>query len=152
MAPAVLIQNLQKRYGSVEALKDVPSGRTREIFGLLGPNGAGKTTTLRILCTLSTPDAGQVEVSGIPLWITPAARQRLAMWPEVVLDKVLTGRELLQQAALYHLPSAVGKERINTVLALLSLEEWADKRIGTYSGVCANALTWQRACFMPRMS
>jgi len=63
------------------------------------------------------------------------------MWLRKVLDKVLTGRELLQlQAALYHLPSAVGKERINTVLALLSLEEWADKRIGTYSGVCANVI------------
>ena len=138
MAPAVLIQNLQKRYGSVEALKDVSFQiEPGEIFGLLGPNGAGKTTSLRILCTLSTPDAGHVEVSGISVVDNPrAARQRLGyVAQEVALDKILTGRELLQlQAALYHLPSAVGKERISTVLALLSLEEWADKRIGTYSG------------------
>ena len=138
MAPAVLIQNLQKRYGNVEALKDVSfQVEPGEIFGLLGPNGAGKTTSLRILCTLSTPDAGRVEVSGISVVDNPrAARQRLGyVAQEVALDKILTGRELLQlQAALYHLPSAVGKERINTVLALLSLEEWADKRIGTYSG------------------
>ncbi len=138
MAPAVLIQNLQKRYGNVEALKDVSfQVEPGEIFGLLGPNGAGKTTSLRILCTLSTPDAGRVEVSGISVVDNPrAARQRLGyVAQEVALDKILTGRELLQlQAALYHLPSAVGKQRINTVLALLSLEEWADKRIGTYSG------------------
>ncbi|MGC9528152.1 MAG: ATP-binding cassette domain-containing protein, partial [Limnospira sp.] len=58
MTPAVLIENLQKRYGSVEAVKDVSlEVRPGEIFGLLGPNGAGKTTTLRSLCTLITPDA-----------------------------------------------------------------------------------------------
>ena len=48
MAPAILIENLQKRYGSVEAVKDVSFKiEPGEIFGLLGPNGAGKTTTLR---------------------------------------------------------------------------------------------------------
>lgn len=138
MAPAVLIQNLKKRYGSVEAVKDVSfQVQPGEIFGLLGPNGAGKTTTLRILCTLATPDAGRVEVSGISVVDNPrAARQRLGyVAQEVALDKVLTGRELLQLgAALYHLPKSVAQERINTVLSLLGLEEWADKRSGTYSG------------------
>ena len=52
MAPTVLIENLQKRYGSVEAVKNVSfQVEPGEIFGLLGPNGAGKTTTLRALCT-----------------------------------------------------------------------------------------------------
>jgi len=138
MASAVLIQNLKKRYGSLEAVKDVSfQVEPGEIFGLLGPNGAGKTTTLRVLCTLTTPDAGRVEVSGISVVENPkAARQRLGyVAQEVALDKVLTGRELLQlQAALYHLPSAVGKERIHQVLGLLGLEEWAGKRTGTYSG------------------
>jgi ABC-2 type transport system ATP-binding protein len=138
MPPAVLVQNLQKRYGSVAAVKDVSfQVEPGEIFGLLGPNGAGKTTTLRILCTLSTPDVGRVEVSGISVVDNPrAARQRLGyVAQEVALDKVLTGRELLQlQAALYHLPSAAAKERINQVLNLLNLQEWADTRTGTYSG------------------
>ena len=63
MAPAVLIENLQKRYGSVEAVKDVSlQVEPGTIFGLLGPNGAGKTTTIRCLCTLTTPDAGRIEV------------------------------------------------------------------------------------------
>jgi ABC-2 type transport system ATP-binding protein len=138
MAAAVLIENLKKRYGTVEAVKDgsfkVEPG---EIFGLLGPNGAGKTTTLRALCTLTTPDAGIIEVSGISVINNPrAARKRLGyVAQEVALDKVLTGRELLQlQAALYHLPGAVGKQRVNTVLELLGLQEYADKKTGTYSG------------------
>ncbi|BAY32718.1 ABC transporter-related protein [Nostoc carneum NIES-2107] len=138
MAPAVLIQNLQKRYGTVEAVKDVSfQVEPGEIFGLLGPNGAGKTTTLRALCTLTTPDAGKIEVSGISVLDNPrVARQKLGyVAQEVALDKVLTGKELLQlQAALYHLPSAVGKQRIETVLDLLNLQEYANKKTGTYSG------------------
>lgn len=138
MAPAVLIQNLQKRYGNVEAVKNVSfQVEPGEIFGLLGPNGAGKTTTLRILSTLSTPDAGVVEVSGISVLDNPrAARQRLGyVAQEVALDKVLTGRELLQlQASLYHLPGAIARQRIDTVLELLGLQEYADKKTGTYSG------------------
>ena len=138
MAAAVLIENLKKRYGTVEAVKDVSfKVEPGEIFGLLGPNGAGKTTTLRSLCTLTTPDAGIIEVSGISVINNPrAARKRLGyVAQEVALDKVLTGRELLQlQAALYHLPGAVGKQRVNTVLELLGLQEYADKKTGTYSG------------------
>jgi ABC-2 type transport system ATP-binding protein len=54
---------------------------------------------------------------------------------EVALDKVLTGRELLQlQAALYHLPNNVAKKRIEDVIETLGLGEWADKKTGTYSG------------------
>ena len=45
MAPAIVIENLKKSYGSTEAVKDVSfQVEPGEIFGLLGPNGAGKTT------------------------------------------------------------------------------------------------------------
>lgn len=138
MAPAVLIENLQKSYGSSVAVKDVSFKiEPGEIFGLLGPNGAGKTTTLRALCTLITPDAGRLEVSGVSVTDQPRiARQRLGyVAQEVALDKVLTGRELLQlQAAIYHIPGKLAKERIDKVIHLLGIEDWADKKTGTYSG------------------
>lgn len=138
MTAAVLIQNLQKRYGKVEAVRDVSFQiESGEIFGLLGPNGAGKTTTLRCLCTLTTPDAGRLEIAGISVTKSPrAARQRLGyVAQEVALDKVLTGRELLQlQAALYHLPSTLIPGRIDAMLSLLDLGNWADQKTGTYSG------------------
>ncbi|MET0096705.1 MULTISPECIES: ABC transporter ATP-binding protein [Limnospira] len=138
MTPAVLIQNLQKRYGSVEAVKDISLEiQPGEIFGLLGPNGAGKTTTLRSLCTLITPDAGKLAVSGISVLEEPKlVRQRLGyVAQEVAIDKVLTGRELLQlQASLYHIPRPRIKDRIETVSNLLGLGEWIDQKTGTYSG------------------
>ena len=138
MAPAVVIEKLQKRYGSVDAVKDVSlTIESGEIFGLLGPNGAGKTTILRCLCTLATPDSGQIEVSGDSVLTHPRlARQRLGyVAQEVALDKVLTGRELLElQAALYHIPRAQIKGRIAQVVSLLSLSEWIDQKTGTYSG------------------
>jgi len=138
MPAAVLINGLQKHYGSIEAVKDVSlTIQPGEIFGLLGPNGAGKTTTIRCLCTLTTPDAGQVEVNGISVLDNPkAARQRLGyIAQEVALDKVLTGRELMQlQADIYHLPPSVGRDRIEQMVALLDLQDWIDQKSGTYSG------------------
>ncbi|MEO0947581.1 MAG: ATP-binding cassette domain-containing protein [Cyanobacteria bacterium J06641_5] len=138
MNPAVLIEGLQKRYGDTPAVEEVSfQVQAGKIFGLLGPNGAGKTTTIRCLCTLTKPDAGRVEVCGVSSVESPrAARQRLGyVAQEVALDKVLTGRELLAlQAALYHLPKAAAKERIERLLDLLGLQDYADKKSGTYSG------------------
>ena len=138
MAPAVLVEQLQKRYGTSEAVKDVSfQVEPGEIFGLLGPNGAGKTTTLRCICTLTAPDAGRVEISGVSVMSEPKmARQLLGyVAQEVALDKVLTGRELLQlQAALYHLPKKAIAPRIDSITERLGLTPWADKKTGTYSG------------------
>lgn len=128
----------KKSYGKVEAVKDVSFQiQPGEIFGLLGPNGAGKTTTLRCLCSLATPDDGTIEVNGVSVQKHPrAARQLLGyIAQEVALDKVLTGRELLQlQAALYHLPAKTIAGQVEKVLTLLDLQSWADTKTGTYSG------------------
>jgi ABC-2 type transport system ATP-binding protein len=138
MAAAVVIKNLSKSYGDVAAVKDISfTVEQGEIFGLLGPNGAGKTTTIRCLCTLAKPDGGKIQVGGVDAIANPkATRRRLGyVAQEVALDKVLTGRELLNlQGALYHLPSKVMKERINQLIEVLGLTDYADKQTGTYSG------------------
>lgn len=138
------LQHLSKRYGGgrksqpVEALDDlclsVPAGC---LYGLLGPNGAGKTTALRILCTLLAPDAGSVQVAGIDALAEPRAVRRLLGYvaQEVALDKILTGRELLQlQGDLYHLRPADRDGRILELIGLLAMDDWIDRRCGTYSG------------------
>jgi len=64
--PIILVDNLFKNYGPVEALRGVsfavPEG---EVFGLLGPNGAGKTTTVEILEGMRVPDRGTARVCGL---------------------------------------------------------------------------------------
>ncbi|MEM8604740.1 MAG: ATP-binding cassette domain-containing protein [Cyanobacteria bacterium P01_H01_bin.121] len=138
MAPAVLVEKLRKSYGSIEAVKDVSfTIEPGEIFGILGPNGSGKTTTLRCLCTLSQPDSGRLLVDDVPVVDHPkAVRQKLGyVAQEVALDKVLTGRELLNlQAALYHLPRAIISDRVTEIAELLGLTDWLDQKTGTYSG------------------
>ena len=138
MTAAVVIEHLKKNYGSIEAVKDISFKiEPGEIFGLLGPNGAGKTTTIRCLCTLAKPDSGKLEVSGVSVCDRPKVARRLLGYvaQEVALDKILTGRELLRlQAALYHLPKASIEDRIDQLLTLLGLAEWADRQTGTYSG------------------
>ncbi len=137
------LQHLSKRYGSrksqpVQALDDlslsVPQGA---LYGLLGPNGAGKTTALRILCTLLAPDAGTVRVNGLDALADPRAvrRQLGYVAQEVAIDKILSGRELLGlQGDLYHLPSSNRDRRIAELIELLGMDDWIDRRCGTYSG------------------
>ncbi|MFN5697778.1 MAG: ATP-binding cassette domain-containing protein [Cyanobacteriota bacterium] len=137
------LQHLSKRYGSrksqpVQALDDlslsVPQGA---LYGLLGPNGAGKTTALRILCTLLAPDAGTVRVNGLDALADPRAvrRQLGYVAQEVAIDKILSGRELLAlQGDLYHLPSSSRDRRIAELIELLGMDDWIDRRCGTYSG------------------
>ena len=138
MSPAVRVEHLKKRYGAIEAVKDISfSVQPGEIFGLLGPNGAGKTTTIRCICTLAKPDSGTLEIEGVSVIEQPKLARRLLGYvaQEVALDKILTGRELLQlQADLYHLSPNQSKERIQLLLELLKLSDYAEQKTGTYSG------------------
>jgi ABC-2 type transport system ATP-binding protein len=65
----IRVRNLYKRYGSFVANHnlsfDVYNG---EIFGFLGANGAGKTTAMRILCGLSSPSSGEINVAGFDVY------------------------------------------------------------------------------------
>ena len=65
MTTAIDFQNVVKRYGKVEALRDVSFSVNRgEMFGLIGPDGAGKTTAIRAICGLMHIDAGSIHVLG----------------------------------------------------------------------------------------
>ena len=62
---AIEVRNVSKRYGKVQALRDVSFDvKEGEIFGLIGPDGAGKTSLFRILATLILADRGEAAVCG----------------------------------------------------------------------------------------
>ena len=132
------LRQLSKTYGAVTALSNldlsVPEGC---LYGLLGPNGAGKTTTLRILATLLAPDGGSVQVDGVDALKHPREVRRLLGYvaQEVAIDKILSGRELLQlQGDLYHLKRTDRDHRIDDLIDRLGMDPWIDRRCGTYSG------------------
>ena len=57
MMDAIVVNNVSKSYGKVQALNDVSFAVDKgEVFGLIGPDGAGKTSMFRILCSLLLPD------------------------------------------------------------------------------------------------
>ena len=132
------LRNISKTYGNVTALHEldltVPEGC---LYGLLGPNGAGKTTAMRILATLLAPEQGSVHVDGVDALADPRAVRRLLGYvaQDVAIDKILSGRELLQlQGDLYHLRRGHRDERIADLIRRLDMADWIDRRCGTYSG------------------
>src|SRR5690606_29525843 len=64
--PMIVVQDLVKRYGDLEAVRGIHfEVREGEIFGLLGPNGAGKTTTIKMVLRLIFPSAGSIRIFGV---------------------------------------------------------------------------------------
>jgi ABC-2 type transport system ATP-binding protein len=141
-APAILAEGLVKHYeggdGDVEAVRGVDLAvRAGEIFGFLGPNGAGKSTTVRMLTTLLTITAGRAEVAGADVAREPdAARRRIGVaLQEAGLDPRQTGRELLVlHGQLFGLDKDAAKARADELIALVELEDAADRVIKGYSG------------------
>ena len=120
-----------------------------EIFGLLGPNGAGKTTTMKMLSTLLEPTAGTIHVLGIDVAKEPRkvrARLGAMLSGERSLYWKLTGRENLEYfAALYHVPPAETKARIERSLEAVKLLDRADDYVERYSTGMRQRLALARA-------
>ena len=137
LPPALAIRGLVRRYGAFTAVDGldlvVPPGA---IVGFLGPNGAGKTTTLRCCAGLIRPHAGTIAIAGHASDREPlAARAALGFVPDrPFLYERLTGIEFLEfVAALYDVPPASARTRVEDLIAQLELDTAAGDRIETYS-------------------
>jgi len=136
---AIKAKGLVKRYSEeVLAVDRVDlSIQYNVIYALLGPNGAGKTTTISLLTTLIEPTDGSAKVVGFDV-VRQAGevRRRIGVtFQEMVLDTELTGRQVLDyHGRLYHQGKAARKTKIAELLALVEMEEAADRRVSTYSG------------------
>lgn len=133
----IKISNLRKRFGSLEALKNldlhVPSGR---IFVFLGPNGAGKTTTLKMTVGLMRPDHGEVLINGHDIHKTPlAAKKNIGYVPDEphLYDK-LTGREFLEMVGrLYGLEYDQAKKKSDYWIERMGMNDYIDDLAEGYS-------------------
>ena len=135
---AISARGLVKTFGDMRAVDgidlDVPRGM---IFAILGPNGAGKTTLMRMLATLSRPEAGSATVMGHDLKQAPhEVRAAIAMTGQFAsLDEDLTGREnLVLLARLWGFRGRAAKARADELLAAFDLSEAATKQVKDYSG------------------
>ncbi len=96
--PAIVIEQLHKSYGSIQAVKGISMSVQRsEIFGFLGPNGAGKTTTIRCMLDVIRPTSGRIRVLGLD-----AQRDKLALHQhigylpgDVRLPGNMTGKQVI---------------------------------------------------------
>jgi ABC-2 type transport system ATP-binding protein len=135
---AIVVEGLEKSYGSVRALCGVDfSARTGSVLGLLGPNGAGKTTAVRILATLLKPDGGTARVAGLDTVRDAAAlRAKIGLAGQyAAVDENLTGFENLEMVGrLYHMPRAAARDRAGELLERFDLSEAAKRPVKTYSG------------------
>ena len=132
---AVVVSDLAKSYGAVEAVKGISFAvRTGTTTALLGGNGAGKTTTLSMLLGVLTPSAGRITVLGEPM---PEHRHRVLprmnfTSPYVDLPKRLTvAQNLAVFADLYGLRRA--RERIAEVAEDCDLTALLKRSYGSLS-------------------
>ncbi|MGQ0574770.1 MAG: ABC transporter ATP-binding protein [Pseudonocardia sp.] len=83
-APAVSVRGLVKRYGRVDAVRDLDLDLpAATVLALLGPNGAGKSTTVDVCTGALARDAGEVRVLGVdPAGAPDALRARIGVMPQ----------------------------------------------------------------------
>jgi ABC-2 type transport system ATP-binding protein len=135
---AIVAEDLRKRYKQVQALDGLSfSVRDGEVFGLLGPNGAGKSTTVRVLTTLTQPDAGRALVAGEDVVRHPnRVRSSIGyVAQDSGVDAEATGREnLMLQGRIHGMSGASLRKRVDEVLELVGLADAAERITRGYSG------------------
>ena len=135
----IKVEGLTKVYNhSLKAVDHVNfSVKRGEIFGFLGPNGAGKTTTISMLITVTKPTEGKATVLGDDIAKQSMdVRGAIGVVPqEYTADEDLTGYEnILLCSDLYGIPRSVARKRAMSLLQLVELTNFKDKRVQTYSG------------------
>jgi len=123
---------LTKRFGHVAAVSDlsftVPAGT---VTGFLGPNGAGKTTTLRMLLGLVQPSSGTATINGKRYRDLPHAMATVGTALEAA--SFHPGRTARNHLRVLAAAGGIDRSRVDTVLGLVGLGDYGDRRVGGYS-------------------
>jgi lipooligosaccharide transport system ATP-binding protein len=148
----ITVKNISKTFRHVSAVSDLDfEVEQGTCFGFLGPNGAGKTTMMRMLYGVAARDRdcqGTVDVFGYD-----PAREELAIKylsgvvpQENNLDDELNVlQNLMVYSKFYALPTAVARQRIDSLLAFLELSEKVKAKIRELSGGMKRRLVIARA-------
>jgi len=135
---AIAAIGVTKSYGATHALAGVHlQVSAGQVLALLGPNGAGKTTTVRVLTTLTRPDAGSARVAGYDVVSQRhEVRRRISLTGQSsAVDGLQTGVEnLTMLGRLRGLPSRAARAGAFELLEMFGLADAADRRVAGYSG------------------
>lgn len=135
--PVIRAQGLTKAYGEVRAVRGVSFELSAgEIVGFLGPNGAGKSTIMRMLTGYLLPDAGEVQVAGVPMAPdSMEARRRIGYLPEhtPLYRGMRVDRYLAFVADVHGLSKAEKRKSIERVVEAFGLAGYTRRRIGNLS-------------------
>lgn len=135
---AIKITNLTKRFEDITAVDDLSLEiGWGELFGILGPNGAGKSTTINILNTLLELTEGSATVDDHDVVFDPeGVREVIGVCPqEPAFYPHLTGREnIILMGDLHLVPKEVLRERIETMVEKIGMDDHIDRRAKKYSG------------------
>ncbi len=130
----ISVKNLVKKFGDFTANDkltfDVYKG---EIFGFLGANGAGKTTAMKILCGLSYPTSGEINVAGLDVYTKREELKRRIgyMSQKFSLYEDLTVYENIRfYGGIYGLSKTAIDKKSDELLKKLDLLHVRNKRIG----------------------
>ena len=131
------IVNLRKEYKDFVAVNDLTLSVKKNSFtGLLGPNGAGKSTTLKILTHLINATSGNAYINGIDVTSNPKdALEGIGTVVETPeFYSYLTPTQTFQYiGSIFGMRKETISAETSEILADMSMSEWADKKIGTFS-------------------
>lgn len=133
----IRIENLNKRYGKVHAVKDLSLEIGQgTLFGFVGPNGAGKSTTMLILATLLAPSSGQALIGGYDVVRHPKqAKKLIGYMPDFfgVYDNLKATEYLDFYAASYGIAKPERAKIIPQLLELVNLSDKSDAYVDALS-------------------
>lgn len=152
----IRVQNLNKIYRSLHALKDINLHvKPGELFAYLGPNGAGKSTTIRILTGLTQPTSGTVSINGFELkndGFDPEnsrikSRQQCGLVPQSInLDQELSVYENMTiHGLLFRMGKSWRNEKIEELLSYVDLSDRKQSLVKELSGGMKRRLMIARA-------
>jgi ABC-2 type transport system ATP-binding protein len=136
MKTEIIIENLSKNFGNIQALKNVSIHIEKGIFGLIGRNGAGKTTLMRIIATLLNKSVGNVTVCGIPVENAKEIRKLIGYLPQdfSVYPNMRVYEAMDYLGVLSGLNKSVRTKRTNELLQEVNLSNSKKLKVKALSG------------------
>lgn len=136
MAPSIVVNQVSKRFGKKEVLKNIYLNvNPGQIYGLIGPSGSGKTTLVKLIVGMDRPSKGEIHVLDTVMPNLQSLQNIGYMAQADALYNDLTGEENLAFfASLFKLKKSRQKRRIAYAAGLVNLTGELKKKVGAYSG------------------